>query len=201
MKRHYIYIHILKSLVSSPKLCLALIIKNLGYGTSSFKDSGFHCKPLEQTGYKSYVAAVLRYYYSLELVSYHVEKRRVWTRMNSSLPVYCFGWARSWAACSDGRLHKSHFVVSACQGGHSLMTQICWPEGSYVISRAGRKPALRTRQIYPCSWWLHALQWGANLTAACPEGGIKETGETHALSMNSHSSAAWKFSRDPDNKG
>lgn len=42
---------------------------------------------------------------------------------------------------------------------------------------------------------------GADLTAACPQGEIKENGETHAISMNFHSSAVRKFSSDIDNKG
>lgn len=45
-----------------------------------------------------------------------------------------------------------------------------------------------TRQIYPCSWWLK-LSRSKHLTAACPEEEAKGNYETHAISMNSHSSA------------
>lgn len=68
------------------------------------------------------------------------------------------------------------------------MTQTRWPGGICVISRAGRKSALRMKQIYPCSWWLQVLQCvcggGADLTAARPEGKIKKAGDARALSMH-----------------
>lgn len=69
------------------------------------------------------------------------------------------------------------------------MTQIHWPEGIYVITAVGRKAALQNKANISLLLMASGSAMGDDLTAACPQGEIKENGETHAISMNFHSSA------------